>query len=581
MKRDKREKGAKSRAPEASARRAQNSRWLTWAVAAAAVLVAWWAYSPSLNGLWIFDDFALPFLHPGMKGNFTPLSPGVRPVTMLTYWLNVKLSGEEPFSYHAVGLLIHLVTTGLVFLIVRRMLERAESPAPRRNLLAGFAAAVFLLHPAQTEAVSYVAGRSEALSVMFLYGAFALFVCRRTPAVGWGTAVGVLLLFGLGVLSKEHIAIMPAWLLLTDFWWSGDFSLKGIRANWRLYALAALGAVAGVYRFRGMFLHAETAGFGMKDLTWYQYLFTQFRALFVYIWTFVLPVRLTADWDFPISRTILDRGAIFGLAALLALVIAAWIWRRRFPLACYGFLVFLILMAPTSSIMPIRDPVAERRLYTSMIGLLLIVVDLLGRARLTQRALAGVCAGIALLAAVATHARAEVWSNPVSLWEDTLRKSPNKSRAYLQLAQSYYDAGDYAKAVEQFERVSRIETPDYNALVNWGLAYQRMNRFDEALAKLRQAASMEPTAHVWSQIGMIYAQRGQRAEALSALAQAEKIDPNWAPTYNYRAKIHFQANEIAEAVADYRRALALNPSLADAREELMRAAAMLRSTGGK
>ena len=449
------------------------------------------------------------------------------------------------------------------------------------ELLAGFAAVVFLLHPAQTEAVAYVAGQSEVLSVMFAYAAFALFVCRRTAAVSWATAAGVLVLFGLGVLSKEHIVVLPAWLLLTDFWWNPGFSLKGIRANWRLYLPVAVGAAGGVAMLWGLLFRAETAGFGMKDLTWYQYLFTQFRALFVYLGMFLLPVNLTADWDFPFSRTIVDRGAVFGLVALVALVAAAWVLRRRFPLATYGFLVFLLLMAPTSSILPIRDPVAERRMYFSMIGLLLAVVDVLSRVKLSERALAGVAAGVALVAALGTHARAAVWSNPVALWEDTVRKSPKKSRAYLQLAQSYYDAGDFTKAIETFDRVRQIEPPDYNTLINQALAYQRANRLDEALARLREAAAIEGTAHVYSQIGMVHAQRGQRAEALEALAAAEKADPNWAPTYNYRAKIHFQANELAPAVADYRKALALQPSLADAREELMRAEAMLRASGGK
>jgi tetratricopeptide (TPR) repeat protein len=261
--------------------------------------------------------------------------------------------------------------------------------------------------------------------------------------------------------------------------------------------------------------------------------------------------------------------------------VAAWVLRRRFPLATYGFLVFLLLMAPTSSINPIKDPVAERRLYFSMIGLLLIAIEVLSRVKLSERALAGVAAGVALVAAVGTHARAAVWSSPVALWEDTVRKSPKKPRAYLQLAQSYYDAGQYTRAIETFERLRQIEPPDYNTLINQALAYQQMNQLDAALGKLREAAAIEGTAHVYSQIGMVHAQRGQRAEALEALAAAEKADPNWAPTYNYRAKIHFQANELAPAVANYRKALALQPSLADAREELLRAEAMLRATGGK
>jgi protein O-mannosyl-transferase len=559
----------------------ENTRAALWMALGAALVAAWWAYSPSLNGQWVFDDTSLAFLHPDMKVRFTPLSPGVRPMTMLTYWLTLKVSGEVPFPFHMVSLLLHLATSGLVFLIVRRLIEWAGIAGQRRELLAGFAAAVFLLHPAQTEAVSYIASQAEVLSVLFAYAAFAVFVLRRTTAVSWGTAASVLLLFGLGMLSKEHIVVLLAWLLLTDFWWNPGFSLKGILANWRLYLPVAAGAAGGVAMVWRLMFSATSAGFGMKDLPWYQYLFTQFRALFVYLGTFVLPVNLTADWDFPISRTIVDRGSVFGLAALVALLAAAWVWRRRFPLATYGMLVFFLLMAPTSSIMPIKDPLVERRLYFSMIGLLLVAVDVLSRVRLSERALAGVAVGVALVAAVGTHARAAVWSTPVALWEDTIRKSPKKPRAYLQLAQSYYDAGDYGKAIEAFDRVRHIEPPDYNTLINQALAYQGLNRLDEALARLREAAAIEGTAHVYSQIGMVHAQRGQRTEALEALAAAEKADPNWAPTYNYRAKIHFQANELAPAVANYRKALALQPSLTDARDELVRAEAMLRATGGK
>src|SRR5204863_229287 len=84
------------------------------------------------------------------------------------------------------------------------------------------------------------------------------------------------------------------------------FSLRGIRGNWKLYLPLAAGAAAGVALVWKMILGIGTggsAGFGMKDFTWYQYLFTQFRALFVYLFTFVLPVNLTVDWDFPISNT--------------------------------------------------------------------------------------------------------------------------------------------------------------------------------------------------------------------------------------------------------------------------------------
>src|SRR5262249_16817763 len=154
-----------------------------------------------------------------------------------------------------------------------------------------------------------------------------------------------------------------------------SFSFAGVRANWRLHLAMAVGAVCGVAFFWKLITQANSAGFALKEFTWYQYLFTQFRAIFVYIGTFLLPARLTADWDFAISKSIMDHGAWAGLVVLLALAGAAWYYRRRFPLATFGFFMFLILMAPTSSIIPILDPIAERRLYFAMPGLLLIVVD--------------------------------------------------------------------------------------------------------------------------------------------------------------------------------------------------------------
>ena len=88
--------------------------------------------------------------------------------------------------------------------------------------------------------------------------------------------------------------------------------------------------------------------------------------IFAYIFNFLLPVNLNADWDFPISRTLFEQGAVFVLSCLLALAALAWHYRRRFPLAGYGYFVFLVLLAPTSSILPIKDPIADRRMYLPM-----------------------------------------------------------------------------------------------------------------------------------------------------------------------------------------------------------------------
>lgn len=549
--------------------------WLPYLAAGAALVLTFWAYGPVLHGAFLFDDTVLPFALPDAAAPFMAWIRGVRPVLMASYWMNARLSGDDPFSYHVVSVMIHLAAAALVFLIVRRLLEWSQAPAGSRKLLAGFAGGLFLLHPIQTEAVAYLAGRSEALSVTFVLAAYAVFLYRRQAAIMWGTVLLVVALFGLALLSKEQTIMLPALLLLTDFWWNPGFSFRGARANWRLYVPLALGAAGAVAFFWKVILHSASAGFHLRGVSWYQYLFTQARALFVYPAEFLLPVRLTADWDFPVSRNVFDHGAIFGLIALAALAAAAWHYRRRFPLACFGFLAYLVLMSPTSSILPIADPVAERRLYLGMLGLLLIVVDLAGRIRADSRKLAAAFVALLLVATLITHARAAVWADPVALWEDTAAKSPHKRRVLFQLASAYADAGRCQDAVEEYQKVAQAWRPDYNLLVDWALAYDCVNQPELALEKLRQAANMEVTAHVYSQIAMVYAKRSRWAEALDALAIAERIDPNYASTYMYKGDIHLSLNHAAEAVADYQRALALQPSLDVVRQKLADAQAKL------
>lgn len=565
-------------APAAVAQAQPRTPWGWYAaIAAAATVVALWAYGPSLHGPFLFDDSFLPFALPNSGEPLRNWVYGIRPLLMFTYWFNARLSGEDTFSYHVLNVLFHCAASGILFLVVRRLLAWSGLETARLNLLAGFAAAVFLLHPVQAESVAYLAGRSETLSVLLFLAAYAVFLYRRDQAVSWLTAAAVLALFGAALLSKEHTIVLPALLLLTDFWWNPGFSFEGIRRNWRLYLPMAVAAVGGAVYFLPILLQASTAGFRLKDLTWYQYFFTECRALFVYLWLFLFPSHQSADWNFPMSRTILDRGALIGLLVLAALAGLAWLYRRKYRLASFGFFAFLLLMAPTSSILPIRDAVAERRLYLSMLGLLLIAVEFLARLKIARRTLATACVVVVVIFAGMTYARAEVWSSELTLWGDTTQKSPENWRAHFQLASAYYNLGRCAEAASEYQKTAQLETPDYNLLVNWGLAYDCLSQPDNALARLRQAAALEPTAHVYSQIGMIYGKRAQWTEAMEALAKAQQIDPGFAPTYVYQGLVRLATNQPEAAVQDFQRALAIDPTLQQAKDGLAQAQARLQA----
>jgi tetratricopeptide (TPR) repeat protein len=117
---------------------------------------------------------------------------------------------------------------------------------------------------------------------------------------------------------------------------------------------------------------------------------------------------------------------------------------------------------------------------------------------------------------------------------------------------------DYQRAIAEFEKATEIQPPDYNLLLDWGLALDGLNRVDDALAKLRTAAMKEPTAHVYTQIAMVYAKRQRWPEALDALATAEKIDAGFAAIYDYRGQVYQLMGRFAEAKAEFEHALRLD-----------------------
>ncbi|MGA2325122.1 MAG: tetratricopeptide repeat protein [Bryobacteraceae bacterium] len=551
-----------------------------YALALAAALVAVLeAYGPALRGQFVFDDAYLPMAVQDFSN--APLRlwvGGVRPLLMFSFWVNYRLYDLDPLSYHLFNVLCHFATSVLVFLVARRVLTWAGTGGFPRAALAAFAGGVFLLHPVQTESVAYVASRSEVLSGLFFCAAWVVFLYRRSDALSWPAAAAVLILFGAAVSSKEHAAVLPLLLLATDYYWNPGFSLQGIRRNWRLYALLAAGVALALRVILGVLRGADTAGFALKDLTWVQYFFTQCRVIWVYIRLFFLPYGQTVDYDFAVSHNLLEHGAVLGLIGLAALAAAAVYFRRRYPLASYGYFVFLILLAPTSSVLPIIDPIAERRMYLPILGLLLMALEFLRRWKVRRGTLAVTLAGCVLLMGALTRLRSQVWSNATALWEDAAAKSPRKQRVQEQLGFAYYAEGRCQLALERYQAAARVARPDYRLLVEWAGACDCLNRLDEALAKLRQAAALSNTAHVNSEIGRVYVKQGKRAEALAALNAAVRLNPRFEATYVYRGVLYANSNEWEAAAAEYRRALSLDPSDQQARSGLAEAERRLKGS---
>jgi tetratricopeptide (TPR) repeat protein len=554
------EKTAAAIAPPKSAR-----VWWPWATGLAGLFVAIGVYGPALSGAFVLDDRYLPFMDPdAAQMTLRTWITGLRPLLYFSYWLNFQAGEMDPYGYHLTNVILHFFGSIVIALVAARLLELSGTTGRARTVLSAIAGGVFLLHPLQTESVAYVASRSEVLSVLFYFSAFAVFLYRRTESITIWRSIAVVVLFAAAISTKEHTLTLPALLLLADYYWG----MGGIRKNGLLYGiLAGVGAWGGFIVWR-ILQGAPTAGFTVPGLTPASYFFTQCRVIWTYVRLFFLPFGQNVDPDVAVSRSLLDHGAIFGLAALITLVAAAWIYRKRWPLAAFGAFMFLLLLAPTSSFVPIIDVSAERRLYLPFLGLVLVCLEFLRRLTVSQAAWAG--GVIIAVCSVLTYQRSSVWASPIALWQDASNKSPRKWRPHFQFASALYESSMCPEAAQAFEAASKLEQPAFDLLVDWGLALDCAGNWQDGIAKLQQASTLQRSAHIQSQIGMVYAKHSKWQEALLALARAEAIDPSFEMTYVYRGNIFEATGNKAPAAMQYQRALALNPSNQVARDALAR-----------
>ena len=515
-----------------------------------ALIIAGVVYRPALHGAFVFDDLALPFELTNGEAPLAAWLSGVRPVLMLSYWINHALS-SDPFGYHLVNVMIHAFNTSMVFLILRRLLTLVRWPPRRVHLYSLIGAAIFLVHPLATESVSYIAGRSESLAAALALAAYVWFLERREVEVRWGDATGIVVLFALAVAAKENMAALAAVLLLTDW----VFPRAGTR---RVYLLLAPGAAFAATLIVRALLHGGNAGFSVREFTWYQYGFTQLRALFVYARMAVLPVGLSVDHDFPISYSIFQHASWLCGGALVVLTLLAFRKRRSYPLAFFGLLMFLILLAPTSSVVPIADALVERRMYLPLMGLILIGCEVAARLRVSPPFAWSLIASLLLALCILTWDRNVLWGHPEQLLASAALQSAHNPRPVANLTEALIADNRCSQALPWLERAERLLP--YNQVIeaSWGRTLECLGRREEALARIRTAVQIHPTSKLLELMGLLYGEMGQMDAAGAALREAVKMDPGAGSAHRSLALWYEATLRLTGAAAEYRAALAVD-----------------------
>ena len=561
---------------------------------AAIVLVGVLLFANSFAVPFLFDDYFEITKNPSVQA-LQPLHTyltRLRGLTALTFALNIRWGGAEPGSFHLVNIAIHLLNALLVYalvLVTLRLPRFAGRYGARATTLAGLVALVFVAHPLQTMAVSYIVQRAESLAAMFYLLTVLAFVAavrldtpaRRGVALAAAGASGLL-----GVLCKETVASVP---LAVALYWA-CFLSSGTRLTWRRRLLAAgllaVPLVVALFLARQYllpqavdpsgprsWLFIPSAGFGAGISAW-DYLLTQFGVVLWYLKLFVLPVGQVFDYGWPLADSLWRADVLLPLAALLAIAACGGLAFRRYPLAtfCIGWL--FITLAPTSSFVPLRDAAFEQRMYLPIVGLAWLLVvggydlcaPLAARCGWRLDSLRGAALGGLLLwvagLSLATVARNAVFSDALRLAEDTAAKVPQHWRAFSQLGDALLDRQRADDAIAAYETALRLNPQQGAARVSLGSQYVRRRQWDEAARVLEPAAAMQEISVVAAaslQLASVYQGRGDLTSAEHALVRAGQLQPKWATVNRQLAALYARQRRWAEAAQRYQQAIDASP----------------------
>jgi tetratricopeptide (TPR) repeat protein len=543
------------------------------------------AYRNSLGGPFVFDDLASilgnPSLRPGQPW-WAPLFPpadfgltvGGRPLVNVSLALNRAISGTDVWSYHAFNLLVHLLAGLTLFGLVRRALLLPGAAPGRRpadpTAVAFIAALLWLVHPVQTAAVTYVIQRAESLMalayLLTLYAAVRVFEAEGRPprVVSWRWRMVAVTGCAVGMACKEVMVTAPVAVLVLDATWGGG----GFAAAWarrRAFHLA-LAATWGLL----VLLVASTGGNrgGTFQFTWpgvRDYWLTQPEALTTYLRLVVWPVPLVFDYGRPAARALAEvwpHG--FAVAAMSGLVI--WAAARRPRLAAVAGLFCLVLL-PTTVLPGTAQSIAEHRLYLPLAALTTLGAWALVTALPRQALVAGSI--VAALAATGTIRRNAVYADDLTLWQETVDHRPASAVARSNLAAVAYQRGQWEAARVQAAEAVRLDANATEAWYNLGLAQQKLGRAEEALASFTAASRLQPRwADVWIERGAVAVRLQRDATAVDALRTALALAPQRADAHFLLGVALAASGRTADAIASYQRAIALRPAYGEAENNL-------------
>lgn len=492
-----------------------------------------------------------------------------RPLVNASFALNHAVSGLDPVSFRVVNLAIHVACALLVMGAVRRTLVVATRVRVSETQAADFAwavAALWAVHPLNSEVVNYITQRTEALMALCLFG--TLYASARAHAsarpLGWH-ALAVLACV-LGMACKESMVVAPVLVLLCD----AGLVYPSLREAWArrrgLYTcLGATWVALAALNWSGP--RVRSAGFGTSVHPW-TYLLNQAPIIVGYLMKAVWPRELVAVYGAPIPLTLGEVWLPVMLLAALAMASAAALWRGWWP-GVVGAWVFVAL-SPASSVVPIITEVgAERRMYVPLLAMASLVVwglwrlgQYSARPAIVTRAMIVAVVGAAT---VGTMARNAEYASALTLAQTNVERRPSGYASHM-MAEALLAEGRKAEAVPLLQDAVGMSPRAQYAL---GVVYFNDGAYAEAFAQLDEFVRREPflLEVVKSRVmmGKIHLQERRWVDAAEQFRQVLRMNPREPEAAELLAEALLSAEDYPAAIDAYRNHLAQEPSDVNAR----------------
>ena len=459
-------------------------------------LLVFYSYSNTFHSPLVLDDFHSfveePKVHASLSNyesvqDLAKTKFGMsRFIPMLTFALDFRLGKGNIAAFHLTNLVIHFLVASALFFFLSTLFDfqefnpslggRRQFPSP---VLPFLITGLWALNPVQTNAVTYLVQRMTSLAALFYLFSLGLYLSARRKHRENGLdriVVVYYLLFFVAFLSalmcKEITATLPMVILLLEVVFINPHLIKRALERKRLLALLCLFAVAMAF---GVFykFFPNVLDYSHRHFTLSQRLLTELRVLVSYIFLLLLPLPhlLNLEHDVTVSSSLFSpMTTLLSLLLLVLIVGAGWRIRKKYPLISLGIFWFFLNLLIESTVLPLELKF-EHRLYLPSVGFCLTLavigfilvknIPLLNQSRGPR--LAGIALGFILFSILSllTYTRNMDWQDPVTLYQDCVKKAPMKARSHSNLAKAYVDVGRYDEAIQEAEIAISIGKKGY------------------------------------------------------------------------------------------------------------------------